>query len=30
MLKQRYFYRKDIQTHKKPKIREKIEVKYAI
>ena len=30
MVKQRYFYRKDIETRKKPKSKEKIELKYAI
>ena len=30
MLKQKYSYRKGIETHKKPKSKEKVELKYVI
>ena len=30
MLKQKYSYKKDIETHKKPQNKDKIELKYAI
>ena len=29
MLRQKYSYRKDIETHKKPKSKEKIELMFA-
>ena len=30
MLRQKFSYRKDIETHKKSKSKEKIEIKFAI
>ena len=30
MLRQKYFYRKDNETRKKPKSKEKVELKFAI